>query len=528
MINRIVAACVAVFVVAVAIFYWNSPSGKGAKANQPLQGAPMPADKVGLPIIKTDKVAGLDNLGISQNSDAEEGSPAARLNGWDTELISSTRSPRFLRVQKETVADMATEAAEKIKGFKSLDQKKKSQILGPQPEAEELWKSIRTHVVASDPTTIGIRHHVYATTENRYWYDAASLWFDRKKSTIRSVEDLFTSKNALKHVAWAVKTRNDEDNKSAPDIAFNEAKKYLRGAYFGSDGEFIVPLAMDDTLKRTQYGEVMYFPKEDLDPLLSDFGRRAQKAAGNVKDTAGGSEEIAAKPLDLKSLPTAKPANTYNAEGEFVGRKVRGINCMKEKCVALTINSGLGPNTEKLLDVLESKNAPATFFVQGSVAENFPQTVKRMDRQGHQIGNHTWSHKTLTRLSPDKVKEQFDKTDKTLESIVGYKPTMYRPPYAARTSKIDEIAGRPAVMWYVDSNDWKNKTEEKLVKAVEKGAHSGATILLHDIYGTTVDAMPAIVDMLQAKGLTLVTVDMLMAGRQVNDTDVIKTGPALK
>lgn len=200
---------------------------------------------------------------------------------------------------------------------------------------------------------------------------------------------------------------------------------------------------------------------------------------------------------------------------------------MQEKCVALTFNSGLGPNTTKLLDILESKNAPSTFFVQGSVAENFPQTVKRMDTQGHQIGNHTWNHKTLTKLSKDKVREQFERTDKTLESIVGYKPTTYRPPYAARNKGIDEIAARPAVMWYVDSNDWKNKTEEDLLKAVEKGAFSGATILLHDIYPTTVAAMPAIVDMLQSKGFTLVTVDMLMAGRQRKQDEVIRTGPAL-
>lgn len=525
MINRIAAACVAIFVLAVTVVYWNAPSENSASAGQPLQGAPTAADRVNLPRVDIKAVGGLDNIAITRKPDAEEGSSDAKLAEWDTELISSVRSPKFLRVQKDAVAEVAAEADEAAKGF-TAEEKKQSKILGPAPESDPVWKSIRSHVVAADGATIGIRHHAYITTARTYWYDALSLWFDRKKSSIRDVEDLFDSEAGLKQVAWAVKTRNEDDS-AKPDIAKNDAKKLIRGAYFGDEGEFVVPIPMTDSKKRSEYRDVMYFPKEDLDNLLSDFGKRARTAAMKPKASTGEDLELKAEPLDLKKLPVAKPPSPFNAEGEFVGRKVRGINCMQEKCVALTFNSGLGPNTTKLLDVLEAKNAPSTFFVQGSVAENFPQIVKRMDTQGHQIGNHTWNHKTLTKLSKDKVREQFERTDKTLESIVGYKPTTYRPPYAARNKSIDEIAERPAVMWYVDSNDWKNKTEEDLLKAVEKGAFSGATILLHDIYPTTVAAMPAIVDMLQSKGFTLVTVDMLMAGRQRKQDEVIRTGPAL-
>ena len=188
----------------------------------------------------------------------------------------------------------------------------------------------------------------------------------------------------------------------------------------------------------------------------------------------------------------------------------RAVDCMVQRCIALTFDDGPGIYTEQLLDMLQERNAKATFFVVGTEAEGFVPTIQRTHSEGHQIGTHSWSHKLLTRMSAADAAADTERTNKLVFDITGEMPTIMRPPYGGTNQAIiDEIA-MPEILWSIDPQDWKYKSSHYVANHIINHAHRGAIVLMHDIHGTTVDAVPQVVDTLLAQGYTLVTIDELL------------------
>jgi len=188
-------------------------------------------------------------------------------------------------------------------------------------------------------------------------------------------------------------------------------------------------------------------------------------------------------------------------------------DCAVLACVALTFDDGPAEYTGALLDALAAKGVPGTFFVLGIQVEQYPDIVIRMANEGHAIGNHSWSHPRLTSLSPEQAGAQLDATNTVINQLTGLTPTLVRPPYGISDDSVRAVIGQRgavSVMWSVDTEDWRNRdvgvTTERALTDVEPGA----IILMHDIRPTTVEAIPGIVDQLQAAGFTLVTVDELL------------------
>lgn len=186
----------------------------------------------------------------------------------------------------------------------------------------------------------------------------------------------------------------------------------------------------------------------------------------------------------------------------------------RKPMVALTFDDGPGKYTERLLDLLERYNAKATFFMLGENVSKYPETIKRMKELSCEYGNHTYSHKDLTKLKSDKIKTQLEKTDLAIKKIAGEGATLIRPPYGAVNKTLRQTADRPLIFWSMDTLDWKYKDAKRTTRYVMKRVEDGEIILLHDIHKTTVDAMETLIPKLIDEGYQLVTVSELAKARE--------------
>ena len=179
--------------------------------------------------------------------------------------------------------------------------------------------------------------------------------------------------------------------------------------------------------------------------------------------------------------------------------------------VALTFDDGPRQGTtSRLLDGLRGRGASATFFLVGEEAEANPELVKRMKAEGHQIGNHTWSHVRLDDATPDTIRQEVGKTDTLLTNLLGSGSYWLRPPYGFITQGTEKEISVPMVKWSGDPRDWESRDTAKVVQAVLKNVKPNRIILLHDIYPTSVDAALQIIDTLQKQGCCFVTVEELL------------------
>jgi peptidoglycan-N-acetylglucosamine deacetylase len=183
--------------------------------------------------------------------------------------------------------------------------------------------------------------------------------------------------------------------------------------------------------------------------------------------------------------------------------------------IAMTFDDGPHKtNTPRLLDLLKERNIKATFFVVGTNAREYPDIIRRILAEGHEIGNHTWDHKSLTTLSADRTRVELSTTDAAVVAASGYHMRIMRPPYGATSLRIkqeclDEF-GYNTILWSVDPVDWKRPGSAVVEQRILAQVHPGAIILSHDIHEPTIDAMPDTLDALLTKGYHFVTVSQLL------------------
>lgn len=191
------------------------------------------------------------------------------------------------------------------------------------------------------------------------------------------------------------------------------------------------------------------------------------------------------------------------------------VDCRKAKCIALTFDAGPGDDTPRLLDILKEKKVSATFFLLGrNHVLKHPDTVRRMQAEGHEIANHTWSHEILTDKKPDEIRAELAKTQDAIEAITGRKPRLMRPPQGRTDDTVSGISkdlGLSQILWSTTAKDYSTTDSALIRKRTLDQADKDGIILLHDIYKGTVPAVPGIIDALRKDGYTLVTVPQLMA-----------------
>ena len=199
-----------------------------------------------------------------------------------------------------------------------------------------------------------------------------------------------------------------------------------------------------------------------------------------------------------------KDAELYKVYFEKKNRKV----------VALTFDDGPNPaTTNQALDTLSKYGIKATFFVLGKNVSGNEEILKRMKSDGHVIGNHSWSHPVLSKLSLDEAKKQITDTEDALTKVLGSSSKLMRPPYGAITDDIRNSLDLSFIMWDVDSLDWKSKNEASILTEIQRQVKNGSIILMHDIHVETVNALPKVIDYLKEQGYEFVTVPEMLHSR---------------
>jgi len=184
--------------------------------------------------------------------------------------------------------------------------------------------------------------------------------------------------------------------------------------------------------------------------------------------------------------------------------------------IALTFDDGPHPqNTPRLLDMLRARNVKATFYVIGRSVDLYPQVVRRTVAEGHEIGNHTHTHRLLSKLGNDEVRGEISRCRDAIVRAAGVQPRTMRPPYGGMLQAQRELVfnefGNPCILWSVDPLDWKRPGAGVITSRIHAGTTAGSIVLAHDLHAQTVDAMPATIDGLLRRGFRFVTVSQLLA-----------------
>lgn len=180
------------------------------------------------------------------------------------------------------------------------------------------------------------------------------------------------------------------------------------------------------------------------------------------------------------------------------------------KKIALTFDDGPNPqSTKAILATLKKHHARATFFMLGSRVEQYPELADQVVQEGHEIGNHSFSHRNLTTLDKQGIEEEIRRTASAVEAAAGVSPLTVRPPYGATNASVNEVIGAKPLLWTIDTMDWKSHNPKAICGIVEKEAKDGSIVLMHDIHQTTAQSLDEIVSFLQKEGYELVTVSEL-------------------
>ena len=238
----------------------------------------------------------------------------------------------------------------------------------------------------------------------------------------------------------------------------------------------------------------------------------AASQAGKQKETAAAPVHSQSPVPHVTVLANEKPVQTAAQSSKAEKPKSTGKPDKTErKLVALTFDDGPhGEYTNQILDVLEKYDAKATFFVVGSRIRGREKILKRMDKLGCEVGNHTWSHADLTKLSKEQAEKEIENTSNAVKKAIGKGTSLVRPTYGARQG-LKEYVKYPMILWSVDTEDWKTRDTEATIKEATKIKKSGNIILFHDMYSSTAEAVQKIVPALIDEGYELVTVSELFS-----------------
>lgn len=188
--------------------------------------------------------------------------------------------------------------------------------------------------------------------------------------------------------------------------------------------------------------------------------------------------------------------------------KERNIN-QNSKIIAITFDDGPSRYTDNILNILKRQNVRATFFVLGNKVPFYKDTLIKMIKNGNEIGNHSYDHKLLTRLSDDKFLEEINLTQDLIKQYTGFTPKLFRPTYGGYSDRLNSLTNLKLTLWNTESNDWKYNNPNIVINNVVKHSKDGSIILMHDIQSVTNKSIETIIVSLKQQGYTFVTVSEL-------------------
>lgn len=178
--------------------------------------------------------------------------------------------------------------------------------------------------------------------------------------------------------------------------------------------------------------------------------------------------------------------------------------------VALTFDDGPSEYTVELSRGLKERGVQATFFLLGENMEGHREMIEELVKDGHLMGNHSYHHVQLNKLSMEEAMEEIEKTNRLIREWTGEEPVYIRPPYGAWSQELEKVVDMIPVFWNVDSLDWKLQNKEQVLCCLSGQVEEGDVILMHDGYQSSVDAAFALVDHLQNRGFVFANVEEMI------------------
>lgn len=238
-----------------------------------------------------------------------------------------------------------------------------------------------------------------------------------------------------------------------------------------------------------------------------------------LKNESNESKDILKKGATKSPVPDVEKKPDEGKRG--IPKRDAAVLDPNKKHVALTFDDGPHKEvTPKVLDILAKYNARATFFVLGNRAEFYSEILKRVISEGHEIGNHSWSHPHLARLSQNEIKNQLSKTNEQIVKTAGARVGLIRPPYGEINDAIESSVNGPIINWSVDTRDWDTRNPNEILSEVQSQVEDGSIILMHDIYPSTAELLTMVLDWLQKEGYQIVTVSALLGFSTASENPV--------
>ncbi|NLN06839.1 MAG: polysaccharide deacetylase family protein [Firmicutes bacterium] len=185
-----------------------------------------------------------------------------------------------------------------------------------------------------------------------------------------------------------------------------------------------------------------------------------------------------------------------------------------EKKLAISFDASWGAEyTPKILETLQEHNLKTTFFLTGFWIDKYPELVKRIAEEGHELGNHTATHPHLNTLDKEAIKKELQLVHDKLHELSGQTPILFRPPFGEYSNKVIEAATELnyyTIQWSVDSLDWKDISKEEIVNRVTRRIHPGAIVLFHNNGIYTAEALPEILANAKREGYEIVKISDLI------------------
>ena len=229
-------------------------------------------------------------------------------------------------------------------------------------------------------------------------------------------------------------------------------------------------------------------------------------------------DELIYLDIPLDSLKLLVDIDKNKGNDTYLSIKKKNVS-LDDKVVALTFDDGPSKYTSKILDVLDKYKASATFFLIGNKVDFYGDVLRRMLKEGSEIGNHSYDHKLLTRLSKEEFQEEIDKTQKAIYDVTGFTPTLFRPTYGGYTSVLKSYTDLKFVLWDVDSRDWQVKSKDKIMKNILPNVKSGSIILMHDNHEYSLNALEDLIKELKGQGYKFVTVSELLELKNLRESE---------
>lgn len=260
---------------------------------------------------------------------------------------------------------------------------------------------------------------------------------------------------------------------------------------------------------------------EDERFLLCNEGQdlAAQAIVDGLKDYFAESQELSLGHQATGESDERSPGTSQSGNQSMEKKVYFNGSAQDGKQVALTFDDGPDAMvTPKILDILKENDIKATFFILGNRAEAHPETVRRIKEEGHAIGNHSWSHPNFTELSMEEALNQVKNTQDELNDIIGYRPSLFRPPYGALDEDKEEAIQNmdlAIVNWSVDTMDWSGLPAQEIMGIIHKQLKPGGIILQHTANGknhlaNTLEALELLIPDLKDQGYSFVTVPELL------------------